>query len=349
MKILVLSGGLSPERDVSLTSGSLIAGALARKGHEVCAADLYTGSAIHGGLPQYARTPIPPYTVGKRVPDLEALMADTGRGRRRIAPNIPTLWREADVVFIALHGDVGENGQLQALLDMECIPYTGTGYAGSLLAMDKDLSKQLLARVGVPTPPWVTCRLSQGLSAVMNEIEREIGYPCVIKPCSCGSSVGVSPVRDRSTLTDALQAAAAYEDTVLAERMIQGREVTVGILGDRVLPPVEIIPKAGFYDYHNKYQAGCTEEICPADISSKALEALNQYSLAAFKTLRLRGYARFDYILDDDGIPWCLEANTLPGMTPLSLLPLSAKAAGMDYDTLCETMALMAREDKNLL
>jgi len=345
MKILVLAGGLSPERDVSLTSGSLIAGALARKGHAVCTADLYTGRSIHGDIPAYSETPIPPYTVGKQVPDLAALMAETGYGYRRIAPNVPALWREADVVFIALHGDVGENGQLQAALDMECIPYTGTGYAGSLLAMDKDLSKQLLSRADIPIPPWVTCKLSRGIDPVMEQIETEIGYPCVIKPCSCGSSVGVSLVSDRASLAGALEAAAAYEDTILAERMIKGRELTVGILDGRVLPPVEIIPKTGFYDYHNKYQAGCTEEVCPAALSEETVCRLNQLALRAFEVLRLGGYARFDYILDADGTPWCLEANTLPGMTPLSLLPLSAKAAGVDYDTLCETMVLMARRD----
>ena len=342
MKILVLAGGLSPERDVSLTSGSLIAGALARKGHTVCAVDLYTGRSIHGEDPRFSDDPVLPYTVGKQVPDLASLMITTGRGERRIAPNVPALWREADAVFIALHGDVGENGQLQALLDMECIPYTGSGYAGSLRAMDKDLSKQLLSRAGIPTPPWITCRLSEGIDKAIAMIEEKIGCPCVVKPCSCGSSVGVSLVHDEAELVTALTAAADYEDTVIIERMIRGRELTVGILGDRVLPPVEIIPKAGFYDYHNKYQAGCTEEVCPAEIPEAAVAKLNALTQAAFEVLRLRGYARFDYILDADGTPWCLEANTLPGMTPLSLLPLSAKAVGIDYDSLCEQMVLMA-------
>lgn len=346
MKILVLAGGLSPERDVSLTSGSLIAGALARRGHSVCAADLYTGLSIHGDTPLFSTEPIPPYTVGRQVPDLEALKIETGYGDHRIAPNIPPLWREADAVFIALHGDVGENGQLQAALDMESIPYTGSGYAGSLLAMDKDLSKQIMTRAGIPTAPWVFCRLSRGISAAVAMIEGQIGYPCVVKPCACGSSVGVSIVHERDSLIEALRAVAVYEDTVLAERMIVGRELTVSVLGDQVLPPVEIIPKAGFYDYHNKYQAGCTEEICPAELEPATVTYLSQLSKNAFEALRLGGYARFDFILDGEGTPWCLEANTLPGMTPTSLLPLSAAAAGMDYETLCETMILMAVENK---
>ena len=344
MKILVLAGGLSPERDVSLTSGSLIAGALAVKGHTVCTADLYTGRSIHGEEPVFSDAPVAPYAVGKAVPDLEALMQATGRGKRRIAPNIPSLWKQADAVFIALHGDVGENGRLQALLDMECIPYTGTGYAGSLLAMDKDLSKQILSRAGIPTPPWVSCCLSDGTEAAVEKIEQGIGYPCVIKPCSCGSSVGVSMVHNREELVSALSAARVYEDTVLAECMIFGRELTVGILGEQVLPPVEIIPKAGFYDYHNKYQAGCTEEVCPADLDAKIKDELERLSLAAFKALRLDGYARFDYILDSEGTPWCLEANTLPGMTPTSLLPQEAGVLGMDYPTLCEELIRVSFE-----
>ena len=342
MNILVLAGGLSPERDVSLTSGSLIAGALARKGHNVCTADLYTGLSIHGTEPIFSREPIMPYTVGKTIPDLDALMASVGRGQCRIAPNVPDLWQQADVVFVALHGDVGENGQLQAALDMSCISYTGTGYAGSLLAMDKDLSKQLLSRSGIPTPQWITCRLSEGIENVTQKIETQIGYPCVIKPCSCGSSVGVSLVHHHDDLISALDAAAVYEDTILAEKMIIGRELTVGILGDHVLPPVEIIPKTGFYDYHNKYQTGCTEEVCPAAISEDVCQRLNRLALESFKVLRLRGYARFDYILDEDGTPWCLEANTLPGMTPTSLLPQAAAAADIGYDELCERMVMMA-------
>ena len=342
MKILVLAGGLSPEREVSLTSGSLIAAALARRGHMVCAADLYTGTSVHGDTPTFSSTPIPPYAVSSKQPDLEKLKTESGFGECRIAPNIPALWQEADVVFVALHGDVGENGQLQATLDMACVKYTGSGYVGSLLAMDKDLSKRIMTGAGIPTPPWVLCHLSDGVEQVVAHIEATIGYPCVVKPCSCGSSVGVSLVQDRSTLLEALESAAVFEDSILAEKMICGRELTVGILGDQVLPPVEIIPRQGFYDYHNKYQAGCTEEVCPANLPPDVVAKLGRLTKDAFHALRLGGYARFDYILDQNGTPWCLEANTLPGMTPTSLLPLSASAAGIDYDTLCETMVNMA-------
>ncbi len=341
MKITVLCGGLSPERDVSLSSGSLIAGALVRRGHEVCLVDLYTGLGMAGKPPAFSREPVEPYRVDRREPDLRALMAESGRGSLRIAPNIFTLCHEADAVFVALHGDVGENGQLQAFLEMACIPYTGTGYIGSLLAMDKDLSKQLLLRAGVPTPPWLSADLAEGAETVADRIERELGYPVVIKPVSGGSSVGVSMPENREQLVEALRKATVYETTVMAERRIIGRELTVSILGHEVLPPVEIIPLSGFYDYENKYQAGRTREICPADLTECEQTALADAALRGFSVLRLRGYARFDFMLDADGTPWCLEANTLPGMTPTSLLPQAAAAVGLDYDELCERMIRM--------
>ncbi len=342
MKITVLAGGLSHEREVSLSSGSLIAGALIRKGHEVCLVDLYTGKAPDGTAPRFTSDPIEPYKVSRAIPDLDALKTATGHGERRIGEGVLPLCAEADAVFIALHGDVGENGQLQACLDMACIPYTGSGYAGSLLAMDKDLTKQLLTRAGVPTAPWVLCDLTEGVETAAHRIETEVGYPVVVKPCSGGSSVGVSMPENRRELTAAIEKAAAYETALLAERRITGRELTVSILDGEVLPPVEIIPLTGFYDYENKYQAGLTTEICPAPLTDEETAALKAAALKGFAALRLRGYCRFDFILDRDGTPWCLEANTLPGMTPTSLLPRAAAAAGIGYDELCEKMILMA-------
>ena len=211
MKITVLAGGLSHEREVSLSSGSLIAGALVRRSHEVCLVDSYTGLAIDGSAPGFTREAIPPYRVSRLVPDLEALKLSTGKGERRIGAGVMALCREADVVFIALHGDVGENGQLQAFLDMEGIPYTGSGYAGSLLAMDKDLSKQILTHAGVVNAPWIYCDLSLGVEAVADRVEAELGYPLVIKPCSGGSSVGVSMPENRAELVAALEKGARYE------------------------------------------------------------------------------------------------------------------------------------------
>ena len=343
MKITVLAGGLSHEREVSLSSGSLIAGALVRRGHEVCLVDLYTGKAIDGSPPTFTCEPIEPYKVSRTIPDLEALKLATGRGERRIGEGVSSLCEAADAVFVALHGDVGENGQLQAYLDMGCIPYTGSGYAGSLLAMDKDLTKQILSRAGVATAPWVYCDLMHETpAAAADRIEAELGYPVVIKPCSGGSSVGVSMADHRVELTAAIETCAAYELSFLAERRIMGRELTVSYLGGEVLPAVEIIPLQGFYDYENKYQAGMTTEICPAPLTEAETAALAEATRKGFEALRLRGYSRFDFILDENGTPWCLEANTLPGMTPTSLLPQAAAAVGISYDELCERMVMMA-------
>lgn len=341
MNIVVLMGGLSPERDVSLTSGSLIANALIRGGHRVCLLDVYLGTKLtEKGFDEcFVTTPYPAHSVTTEVPDLEALKRESGNGDAKVGANVIPLCKYADVVFMALHGDMGENGQLQATLDSFGIRYTGSGYVGSLLAMDKDLSKKMLVGAGVPTPPWFLVDLQGEIPA---EIPDAVGYPCVVKPCSGGSSVGVSMVENASELGAALKAAAGYERYVLVEKRIFGRELTVGILAGEVLPAIEIIPKQGFYDYTNKYQGGMTEEICPAKIDEQTRLQAEALTLRAFDALRLGGYSRFDWMLDADGGLWCLEANTLPGMTPTSLLPQMAAARGMDYDALCQRIVELA-------
>ena len=341
MNIVVLMGGLSPERDVSLTSGSLIANALIRRGHRVCLLDVYLGTALpEKGLDEcFVTQPYPAYSVGEQVPDLEAIRQMSGNGNAKIGANVIPLCKYADVVFLALHGDMGENGQLQATLDSFGIRYTGSGYVGSLLAMDKDLAKKMLVGAGVPTPAWMLVDLAQKLP---EDVSAQVGYPCVVKPCSGGSSVGVSMVDNAAQLSDALQAAAKYERYVLVEKRIVGRELTVGIVDGQVLPAIEIIPKEGFYDYTNKYQGGKTLEICPAPIDDATRDTSAALTRRAFDALRLGGYARFDWMLDGDGGLWCLEANTLPGMTPTSLLPQMADAVGIDYDSLCEKLVLLA-------
>lgn len=342
MNIVVLAGGLSPERNVSLSSGTLIASALRRKGHRVLLLDVYLGL---GALPSDPSTLFdeennPAVTVSRDVPDLVALKLARGNTNELIGPNVVELCRMADVAFLALHGAMGENGQLQALLDIYGIPYTGSGYLGSSLAMDKDVAKALLATAGIRVPRGVRLRPQSDLD--IDKILATTGLPAVVKPCSCGSSVGVSLVDTREELIRAIARAGEYENEILVETRILGRELTCGILEGRVLPPVEIIPKSGFYDYQNKYQAGATTEICPAPIDADALAKVQKATLDGFAALRLSSYARFDYILDANGEVWCLEANTLPGMTPTSLLPQEAAAVGMDYDTLCDTLARSA-------
>ena len=334
MKIVVLAGGLSPEREVSLTSGSLIANALMERGHRVLLLDVYQGmrelpadvDALFQADEKYA------HHVGEAVPDLEKLKRESGNGEALIGANVLRLCALADRVFLALHGAMGENGQMQATLDTHGIRYTGSGYAGSLLAMDKDLSKRLFRLAGVPTPDWIEY---DTLTDTPDAILAGISLPCVVKPLDCGSSVGVSIVDNKDALLAALDEAAKWGRRVLVEKKIEGRELTVGILGDLALPAVEIIPESGFYDYKNKYQ-GTTREICPAEIAPEVASRAAALTKLAFSTLRLDGYARFDYILDANGELWCLEANTLPGMTPTSLLPMAASAVGISYGELCE-------------
>ena len=342
MKIAVLMGGLSPERNVSLTSGALIAAALRRKGHRVLEADIYLGVDTKGketdSLFTIEQTTAP--TVAEGLPDLGALIAQNGGRTLPVGEGIIEVCRAADCVFLALHGDIGENGQLQAMLDLNGIRYTGSGFCGSSLAMDKDIAKRLMRSEGILTPDWI--RVDSDNVPPTDEMIARLGLPLVVKPCSCGSSVGVVIVNTREELESAIGEAAKYEKHVMVETKIEGRELTCAYFDGDTLPPVEIIPKSGFYDYKNKYQANATEEICPAPIGDGATEAVFCATRRGFAALRLSGYARFDYILDSEGRPWCLEANTLPGMTPTSLLPQEAAAVGIGYDELCERIAFMA-------
>ena len=348
MNIIVLAGGLSPERNVSLSSGSLISAALRRKGHKTLMLDVYEGISDE-------KIPSDPFmlfttdnfeslSVGNTAPtpsELENIKKKNNNRTELIGPNVLRLCKLADVAFLALHGDMGENGQLQATLDVFDVTYTGSGYIGSLLAMNKDIAKKLMRENGILTPDWINfCEF--GNEKKINSAAKSIGFPCIVKPCSCGSSVGVSIVNNEIELKNALDFASTYESSVLIEKHISGRELTQAILDSEALPPVEIIPKCGFYDYANKYVANATEEICPAPISSALRSKVDEISKKCFAALYLSDYARIDYIVDKDENVWCLEANTLPGMTPTSLMPQEANAVGIDYDRLCEKIAKLA-------
>lgn len=334
MKIVVLAGGWSPEREVSLLSGRMVANALLSKGHRVLLLDLGEGieqlPADCEGLFR-KDDPYEERAISFQQPDAEAMRA-MQRRKGMIGPNVLKLCAMADKVFLALHGSVGENGMLQATLDLHGISYTGSDAVGSMIAMDKDLSKRLLRDAGIPSPVWM---LFDPLRTSQAALEARVGFPCVIKPSSCGSSVGISMVNEASELDAALAEAGRWQCKILAERRIIGRELTVGILNGKALPTVEICPKQGFYDYKNKY-SGETEEICPARIPSGVNARAVAFSLRGFEALHLRGYARFDFLLDHTEGLWCLEANTLPGMTPSSLFPRAAEAAGISYAELCE-------------
>lgn len=336
MKIVVLAGGLSPERDVSLTSGALIANALIENGNEVCLLDLYIGhelekQSIDDLFFTKADDKTFRYSVPKVAPDLELLKKQYGQGEKKLGPNVLKICMAADVVFMALHGDIGENGQLQATFDCFDIKYTGTGYAGSLLAMDKLIAKKLMSYEGINNAPWKLIRQGEAVP--------ELEFPCVVKPLNCGSSIGVSIVKSQAELDKALSYAFEYASDILIEQYIPGRELQVGVLMDRALPVIEIIPKGGFYDYENKYQAGMAIEVCPAEIPDDKTQELQELAIRVHRALGLGSYSRIDFIMDESGTFYCLEANTLPGMTPTSLIPQEAAVAGITYNELCQMIA----------
>ena len=337
MKIVVLCGGLSNERDVSITSGSCVARSLRERGHSVVLLDMFLGyggdcsdpTKLFDEQQQDLR-----YSVGEETPDIASLIA-SGDGSR-LGKNVISICRAADIVFLALHGEDGEDGKIQATLDMYGVKYTGSGYLGSALAMNKELSKTLFNAAGIPTAPAITLRKGEGIQA-------SPWIPCVVKPCSGGSSVGTSIVRTQEEFSAALEFAFKYEDDVLVEKYIKGRELTVGVMDGKAMPRIEIVLKNGWYDYKNKYQAGFAEEICPAPISAEDEERLGRLAERVSKALMVDVYCRADFIMDDDdGEIYCLEANTLPGMTPTSLVPQMAAEQGMSYGELCEKIITLS-------
>ncbi len=334
MKIVVLAGGLSDERNVSLSSGCKVCAALRERGHQAALIDMYLGSEQAPEALFCAPIPAELTKIGRQAPDLAAVRASrSGGGDSLFGPGVLEACRMADVVFLGLHGACGEDGRVQAAFELMGIPYTGAGHLGSAIAMDKDLTKKLIAPLGVATPRWELVRYTQDdIPALAARLE----VPCVVKPAASGSSIGVSIFHRREELSGALAGALAYGGVCVVEQYIAGREIQVGILEDKALPSIEIIPKAGFYDYENKYQPGAAEEITPAPIPAQWEQRLGEAALTVFRALGLSVYARADFIVTGDGVPWFLEINTLPGMTPTSLLPQEAAAAGIGYGELCE-------------
>ena len=236
------------------------------------------------------------------------------------------------------HGEPRENGMVQAMLDMLDIKYTGAGYRGSAIAMDKALTKHILVSRGINTAEGIMLKRGEPLS--------DVPLPCIVKPCSGGSSIGVRRVLDRADVLPAVEEAFKYEDDILIESFVNGREITCGVLGDTALPPAEVIPKGGFYDYAHKYQSGLITEICPAELPAEVTEEVQDISLRVFRALGLEVYARMDFIYDGRDF-YCLEANTLPGMTPTSHLPQEAKAMGISYPELCMRIIELSLEKYN--
>lgn len=348
MKIVVLAGGLSGERNVSLSSGTMVADALRQHGHRVALVDLFFGlEGYEGTLESCYDAPIPAEwkKVARETPDLDAVRASRKDTSRSIfGPGVVELCQSADVVFLALHGDCGEDGRLQAALDMHGIPYTGSDYLSSAIAMDKDLTKKLVAAQGVVTPAWDTVEYTE---TDITGLVETTALPCVVKPIASGSSIGVSIAHTADELRDALELGLKYGGKCVIEQYIQGREIQIALLEGKALPSIEIIPKQGFYDYENKYQPGATEEVCPSPIPVEWERAVAEAAQTVFRTVGLSVYARADFIVTPDGTPYFLEINTLPGMTPTSLVPQEAAAAGISYGELCERIVAASLKERN--
>ena len=334
MKIVVLAGGISTEREISIVSGTGVCKALRGKGHQAILVDVFCGDVRKTPENAFADQ----YDVDEDaayIRSFDEKLEEMKCRREFFGPRVLELCRQADTVFLALHGENGENGKVQAAFDLLGIRYTGSGYLGSALAMDKELSKQLFRENHVPTPAGIVLRKGEERKIAS---ENGVGLPCVVKPSCGGSSVGVSIARTEEEYRQALEEGFRFENVLIVEQYIKGREFSVGVVDGVVYPVIEIAPIQGFYDYHNKYQAGSTVETCPAELSAELTKQMQDYALQAYRALRLESYGRIDVMMDEENGMYCLEANTLPGMTPTSLLPQEAAALGMDFGTLCEKL-----------
>lgn len=335
MKIVVLCGGTSTERDVSLVTGTEVCKALRGKGHQAVLMDVFVG---HEGI------------NAKEVFDNDFVIeneleyiSDTAKDLEQLknsrkeffGPNVLELCKEADCVFMGLHGACGEDGKVQATFDLLGIKYTGADYLESAMAMDKAVTRKIFLSDNVPMAKGY--KLSKN-DEIIYPAQANIKYPVVVKPNCGGSSIGVYFADNDEEYKDAVDKAFIYEDSLIVEERIIGREFSIGVIGYEPYPIIEIIPEEGaVYDYANKYN-GTTLEVCPANVEENIGKKMQEAAVLAAKSLGLNTYCRVDVLLDKDGNCYCLEANTLPGMTPTSLLPQEAKAKGIDYPELCELL-----------
>ena len=344
MKIVVLAGGISTEREISIVSGTQVCLALRKKGHKAILVDVFCGDE---------RIENPGKDSFPEEYDVEAAAAyarsfddkltEMKKRSEFFGPNVLTLCRAADAVFMALHGSNAEDGKIQAVFELMGVPYTGSSYLGSALAMDKDLSKQIFRENGVPTPKGIVLHKGE---EVKSSDENGVGLPCVVKPACGGSSVGVSIPHTEEEYRKAVEDAFSYENVLVVEQYIRGREFSCGVVDGEAYPVIEIAPLQGFYDYTNKYKAGSTIETCPADLPQELTSKIQQTCVRAYHALRLTSYGRIDLMMDEDCNIYCLEANTLPGMTPTSLLPQEAAALGIDFPSLCEKLIEVSVRDR---
>lgn len=317
MKIVLLAGGSSPEREISLRSGKAIYKALIELGHNVKLVDPALGKNQPKNEEEFFNPELNKENLSTQK-YLDAFQLEA--------------FNDTDLVFIALHGKWGEDGTVQSILDLMNLKYTGSGVLASSIGIDKNISKVIVKHFGVITPQWklVSKKDKQNL---LNIVE-EVGLPCIFKPNDQGSTIGFSLINNLSEVEAAFEEALKYSDYVLIEKYIKGRELTVSILGDEALPIVEVKPKHQLYDYECKYTKGMTQYICPAELNLEVTKKIQEYALIAFRACKCEIFGRVDFILDEDNIPYFLEINTIPGMTDLSLVPMAAKAVGISFNDL---------------
>ena len=341
MDIVVLAGGLSTERDVSFKTGSMVAAALKENGHRVILLDVFMGYGeqevdLNGIFDRADEISVKVSDIPEVAPDLAAVKASRkDQSPCFFGPNVIRMCQMADIVFMALHGEHGENGKVQAVFALFGLRYTGSDYLSSAIAMNKGMAKKLFVEAGIPTP--------MGISMTRETREDDVTklnlhLPCIVKPCCGGSSIGVTIVRDAAEFKAALDEAFRWENELVIEEFIEGREFSVGVIEGKALPVIEIAPIQGFYDYKNKYKAGSAVETCPAELPEEVSAQMRHYAEEVAKVIGLDTYSRSDFLLDKDNKMYCLEANTLPGMTPTSLLPQEAAVVGVNFNELCEKL-----------
>lgn len=341
MKIVVLAGGLSTERDVSFKTGDMVAKALRENGHQVILLDVFMGYSdkkedLTGIFDRSEEVSVKVSGIPEIAPDLAKVKASRkDQSDNFFGPNVIELCQMSDVVFMALHGENGENGKIQAAFDLFGIRYTGSGYLSSALAMDKEMSKKLFLSAGIPAPKGASMKKADRSDDIA---KLGISFPCVVKPCCGGSSIGVSIAHNADEYKAALDEAFRWEENLIVEEYVKGREFSVGVIEGKALPIIEIAPVQGFYDYKNKYKAGSAVETCPAELSEAVTEKMQHYAEQVAQVLGLDTYSRTDFLLDENENIYCLEANTLPGMTPTSLLPQEAQVVGVNFNELCEKL-----------
>jgi D-alanine-D-alanine ligase len=345
LNIALIIGGLSAEREVSLSSGKGILAALRELGHTVKVIDPIFGDK------EVSEEIIFKDTVSKDYPTLEKLESIMETSYRNVLTCINSkLFDDIDLAFIGLHGKFGEDGRIQVLLEMRNIKYTGSDVFSSTITLDKDISKIIFTRNNVNTPGWVTLyKMPDDLQDVRSKIYNSIDFPCVIKPNDEGSTVGLTiaqPEIKDDDFSKALELAFSYSDKVIIEEYITGRELTVSVIGEEAYPVIEIKPIDGFYDYLHKYTKGMTEYICPAELSSEIEKHTKDLALNAHNSLQCTVYSRVDFMLSENNELYCLEVNTLPGMTETSLVPKSANALNISFAELIDKIIQISLNKK---